>query len=581
MLEYETRNAIVTGDAPLVRRLDVVPGTRMDVSCAQICTVPAGCRGSVTFSVQAVGRQAQPETLFSRKLDRQSGWVTEWIDLDRFAGQRIDLRFTTDREDPAAEGTTPAPRHVALWGEPLLVEPTRKPPLNVILISIDTLRADRLGSYGYGRPTSPALDRLAADGVRFDQAISQSPWTIPSHISLLTSLYPSTHQVNQNLADFREFALSRGAYRVLSDDAVTLAEVLRDHGYTNLALTTAVTMSGKLGFAQGFDRYLEREGKLTPQLGRELARLLEDHRQSPFFLFFHTYEVHTPYVRVTAAASLLDQNRRDRLSELLESPDEMLSLNPKEQQEHLKRLGLFNPWITSALYDGGIRHTDDFLGQLFHNLRSLGLYDRTVIVVTSDHGEEFAEHTDLFYSAHGHTLYDEIIRVPLLMRVPGRFRPGTVVKQVVELIDVAPTVLDLLGLPRPEPMQGRSLVGLIDDPSAEGKSWAASEAMMSTGRPEWKSVRSRQHKYIAAFASENGERSGISGDLLWSKLFDLEQDAGERNDLRGERPETAETLHDLLVRHFSSISDAARHDGSRIELTGPMLEKLRALGYVE
>jgi len=570
-LAFETRNAIIAGETPLSRRLDISAGARLDVSCAQICQAATPCAGAVTCQVDAVALNAAPELLFRRTLDRDAEWFTQRIDLDRFAGQSIELKFTTSA-GPSA------PSYTAMWGEPLLVTPVAAPPLNVILISIDTLRADRLGSYGYDRPTSPNLDALAAEAVRFDQAISQSPWTIPSHISLLTSLYPSTHQVNQSITDFSEFSQGRGSYRVLSDDVLTLADVLRTQGFTTLALTSAATMSARIGYAQGFDRYLERDGTLTSNIARELGQLVRDHADSPFFLFFHTYEVHTPYVRVDEAAAVLPAAERARLDPLMGSRRELLSLNRAQQEEQLKQLGLFDRWTSSALYDGGIRHTDDFLGAMFAELRRLGLYDRSLIVVTSDHGEDFAEHTDLFYGAHGHVLYDELIRVPLLVRVPGK-QQGVVVEQVVELIDVAPTVLDLLGIAIPSDMQGQSLVAAMGGATAEQR-WAASEALMEAGQPEWKSLRSDRHKVIAAYSAENDRRSGIQGKLLWRRLFDLQQDPAEQHDLRGELGDTADALHGLLERRFTAMADAAAHDGSQIEMSEEMLEKLRGLGYV-
>jgi arylsulfatase A-like enzyme len=472
-------------------------------------------------------------------------------------------------------------------------EETHAPPAgpwtNVILISIDTLRADRLGCYGYERPTSPVLDDLAANGARFARAISQAPWTTPSHMSLFTGLYPSEHGLNLGWAEFRSFRDGRGGYRRLQPEIPTLAERLRAHGYRTLARTGGGTVAGELGFARGFDEYLEpkrgpRSGrrlprsKLRPELLADLVAWVESSRDAPFFLFFHTFEVHAPYLHAELARPLLDDAERAHLDRFFTEP---LRGRPLEAlREHLERGGLFRAEVTSAMYDSGIRHTDAFLGRLFAELRQLGLWERTLILVTSDHGEEFGEHDpERFYDAHCRTLYDELLHVPLILHAPGLVPPGVVIDEVVELVDVAPTMLELLGLPAPEGISGRSLAALLRGGTGDPNASALSEAVCSG--PEQKSLRTARHKYVAAFDAPGGERSGIPGPRRWQRLFDLERDPGEQHDALRARPELVETLRARLGAALAPSSERGFARGTGPGPSEDLLRRLRELGYLD
>lgn len=448
---------------------------------------------------------------------------------------------------------------------------------NVLLISIDTLRADRLGSYGYDRDVSPNLDRLATSGVRFDQAITQSPWTTPAHMSLMTSLPPSSHTVNQGFRQFLRHQRGKGKFRVLPDGVVTLAELLHARGFRTLALTGGGTLGGELGFARGFEQYLGNARKLRPQTWSRLIGWLADPDPRPFFLFFHTFEVHAPYLHIDDARALMSPEQADALQAFIDANPEMTE---KQLKDYLEDQELFRVEITSRLYDGGIRHTDAFLGRLFEELRHRGLWDRTLIVVTSDHGEEFADHRpSKIYNVHCDTTYDELVRVPLILRAPGRITDGRVIADQVRLLDLAPTILELLGLPVPSLMQGTSLVELMENGRWGRRLEAHSEA--SCIGPEWKSLRSERYKYLAVFEPSEGERTGIPGEPKRQELFDLQQDPKEQSNLAAAQPELLARMRSRMFSYYREEALPMIGGERNLEAGEEFADELRALGYID
>jgi arylsulfatase A-like enzyme len=441
--------------------------------------------------------------------------------------------------------------------------------LNVLLISIDTLRADHLGCYGYPRPTSPHLDAFAAEGVRFARAISQSPWTTPSHMTLFTSLHPSSHQLNQSYESFLRTA------RVLPEATVTLAEVLREHGYRTLALTGGGTVAGRLGFDQGFEEYLEGYYNLGNRVWNQLQTWLDAPREAPFFLFLHTFHVHAPYSSIELAQEHIDAETAQEMYRATLAAGSPLA----GQRRFLAERGLLRPEVTKALYDGGIRETDAFLGRLFDELHRRGLDDETLIIVTSDHGEEFADHDPKkLYDAHGHSQHEELVHVPLLVQFPRYAAAGRVVNVPVGLIDVAPTILDLLGITVPSAMQGQSLATLwrTDRPV---RSAVTSEATIDP-RVEHKSLRTSRFSYLVSYRTgADGERTGLPGPFLRGKLFDLRADPRERIDLVAQRPRLAARMRRALEEHFAALQHGAPPEVMPID--EELEEALRTLGYLQ
>lgn len=449
--------------------------------------------------------------------------------------------------------------------------------LNVLLISIDTLRADHLGCYGYQRPTSPNIDAFAKESVRFDQAISQAPWTTPSHMTLMTSLYPSSHGVNRSFADLVTAPLGQGKFRTLSPSQPTLAEILRSNNYETLALTGGATMAPELGFGHGFDEFVVKTHKTSDAVWDQLRSWLDRDRAKPFLIFFHTFEVHAPYLNTRFAENLMTEEQRAGMSAAIA----VASVSEQDsQQEYLRSQGLLNRQVTEALYDGGIRDADAFVGKLLDELRRRNLYDRTLIVVLSDHGEAFAEHDPArFYDAHCDTQYEELIHVPLVVRFPPLAGKSRVVGRPVGLVDVAPTILDLLDIRPPERWQGHSLESLLvrdwDD-----LPWTVSSATCSG--PSIKAWREDRFKYIATFAvGKDGERSFIPGPVTREELYDLLEDPGEKRNLASAERELTALKRALLFRHYDSLKHWQSGNPSLLSTPTTKLEKdLKALGYL-
>ncbi len=350
------------------------------------------------------------------------------------------------------------------------------PPTGAIVVVVDALRADHLGTYGYERPTSPHLDGLAKDAMRFDRALTPAPWTLPAMGTLWTSLYPSVHGAVRRSAEIT-YALDRANFRpmgVLADSHVTLAEVLREHGFATAAFIDGIYPGKVFGFGQGFDLVVEDELYGARLNGEALLEWLDATRPRRFFAYLHVIEVHAPYTPPGVPIEL--QGRTD------EAAQRVLRVLDEERQRYAQ--WNFDPDYTgtidgsgptiaplritappprdaahvAALYDRGIAYADYWIGHLIDALKRRGLYDQTLLVVTADHGEELFDHGRL---DHSRTFYDEIMHIPLIMRVPGR-GIGTTSAVQVGLIDVMPTLLDLLGVPYDGTMQGQSLRPLLD-----------------------------------------------------------------------------------------------------------------------
>ena len=435
---------------------------------------------------------------------------------------------------------------------------------NLVIISVDTLRADRLGVYGYSLPTSPRLDRLAAEGVLVEDVYSQSPKTTPSHMTLLTSLYPCVHGV--------ELWWNDQPAHVLSPAVHTLAEVLKDAGYTTVAFTGGGQVDRSRGFDQGFDRYSH---------GQELEKTLDwldAHRRRKFFLFFHTYMVHDPYVHPLRWVRLFDAEYHggvlDAVERLLGEEDgrggpEVYSENRHERfWASVRRDDPTDVRFVARLYDAGIRRMDEtVLGPLLDRLDALGLTDNTLVVFTSDHGEAFGEHGHF-----GHDdLHGETLRVPLVLRFPGRLAAGRRVAGRARLLDVMPTVLDLLAVPAPPVVQGRSLVPrLTGQPEPTGGEAVVSEYDQRWAGRAYESVRRGRLSYIVEDAHEH--------------LFDLVDDPGEANDLLDAKPTDAAALRTVLASWGAECRGLAGRYGPGDASVRPSAERVRqlhALGYVE
>lgn len=453
---------------------------------------------------------------------------------------------------------------LAFWENPVIYGRARR-TRSAVLVSVDTLRPDHLGCYGYYRETSPAIDALADDGTLFLNTYASSPWTLPSHVSLLTSLNGVRHQVYYE--DDK-----------MSPDQITLADLMRAGGFMTAAFTDGGFLSRVYGFSRGFDSYQEREDGVLSQdsamrIRRMASRWLDRHKEKDFFLFLHTYQPHDPYAcpRPYATMFLEDNpvwrslNLRGHLGGYAGIYREL----PEKERQNI-----------IGLYDGEIRYTDEALVRpLVGKLKELGLYDSSLIILTSDHGEEFFDHRSW---THGHQLYDEALKVPLVIKFPkGRFkgqRPGSIVR----LVDIMPTILEEFGIPTVAlAMDGRSLFPVLRGKERGDRSFLADigDNILKSHAGRKTAMNSGRDKMIL-------NKPYSPEDLLFFtspprlvppvEMFDLSEDPQEKRNLADERPAAARALNERMVEIYRK---AGRRQPVKVELDEPLKERLRALGY--
>ena len=468
------------------------------------------------------------------------------ISLKHYAGKTIRLRFEVERQGNGEP-------LVACWSEPVIGSPAKKKHDNVLLIMLDTLRADRVGVYGSERNLTPTIDGLAENGVTFLNTVVQAPWTLPSHASLFTGLYPSETGCDR----------SGETGNVLQEAYTTWAECFQRRGYHTAAFTTGVRIRGEYGFNQGFDLYQDVEYDMSYSLEALHERMrawLDDRRDEPWFLFVHTYAVHFPY----------------------------------KHQQYVDYRSIPRNWedirqIDVDAYDGGVRYADEWVGVLMRELEHRGLSDSTLTVITSDHGEDLGERGMPRPARHGHALYDEQLLVPLILHHPARLAPridtGKKITQQVRLLDLMPTVLDLMGWEPPVLSHGESLIPLIQGGETLER-FAFSEAM-TYGVPQI-SVRTNQFKLIVVPSpnarldkTPTGVPVPIPEPIL---LFDLKSDPGETVNIASERPGQLKQMKRLLeIIQEQTYPAVYFTEGAETReppvLSPELMEELEAMGY--
>ncbi len=420
---------------------------------------------------------------------------------------------------------------------------------DIILISIDTLRSDRLGAYGYARDTSPFMDSIAGDGILFKNAFSTSSWTAPAMVSLMTSRYPYAHGVVHGLV-----AKGRVEHQeAIPGDLPLVAERLRAAGYTTFGISSNRHLSSELGFGRGFDHYecigfanaatvLDRVKNLRSKLNA--AR--------PYFLWVHFLDPHAPY---NQRQPYFDSYWGDRPIH-----EDLITIKRAKRYEKMDlQFGNEGAEFVNALYDSEIRYTDEATRKLFAMVpRSKD----AAVIVTSDHGEEFAEHGRY---GHGHSLYNGVVKVPMIMRLPNKRLAGTSTTDRVSLVDV-PTTLAIIGKTAvPGGWKGRDMIKI-----AEGKDKNARNLYLSLSRNrELRSVLEDRYKYIYDLRKPDK-----------SSLFNLKADPGEMNNVAVTDSKRATRLKNALIDRLLSMESIA-HKPGMAEISDEHIEQLRALGYVD
>ncbi len=421
-------------------------------------------------------------------------------------------------------------------------------PDGIILIAVDTLRADRLGLYGHDRPISPVLDAWAEEAVIFEHAQATSPWTLPTFASIFTGRLPSGHGAGggQKRAVHRRAPLAAGV--------TTVAERLREAGFATGGFVTNPFLKERFGLSKGFETWdYEHHRPAVPSVARALG-WLDDHREEPFFLFLHLIEPHLPYRPPESVAG--------RFTGPGPHPWEYPILGTiRRSARHDGLTDDHERWI-SALYDEEVAAVDAALDTLFRHLRETGLDETTLVVFTSDHGEELFDHGGF---EHGHTLYQELLHVPLALRGPG-IAPRRV-EEPVSVADLAPTLLDAVGLEPSPDVAGLSLWPHVVRDRPPPRRPLVSEQTLY-GSPRWAVVEWPWKLERIA----RGRRQ---------RLFHLERDPLERTDRADERPEVARRLSASLDEILARSRAAPRDEAVETPLDSETLEDLRTLGYVE
>jgi arylsulfatase A-like enzyme len=445
--------------------------------------------------------------------------------------------------------------------------PVQHPPdrPNIILITLDTTRADHLSAYGYEKWTSPNFDRLAREGVFFRQAYSTAPWTLPAHASLFAGLYPASHGAHWTES---ESGIDLGR---LPEAVVTLAEILSEAGYATVGIIAGGGCSSDFALDQGFQEYndllvrffhevfesfgllrwlderVSLKGRLSAlhiylqrradQITRLASRWVErNYRGDPFFMFLNYFDPHAPY----------------------EPPPRYLE---PFKEGVLNEPGERSPLL--SLYDGEIAHMDAFVGKFFLRLRKLGLYDESLIIVTGDHGEFFGEHD---HWSHMHELYEEVVKVPLIIKYPSSQGRRGVVDHRVSLVDIVPTVLRELGLEVPAAVQG---IDLHD---------TGREVVAEVYRHKHQEGGYAQREYARGLKALYRDSFKYIRDVDGaSELYDLSRDPQEQSNVVHLERGLANALEDELVRWIEERNAAS---GETERANGAAWERLKALGYI-
>lgn len=441
---------------------------------------------------------------------------------------------------------------------------------NIILFSMDTLRADTIGFFDYPKPTTPSMDRFLSECVVFKKAYAPEPHTLPSHVSLFTSLHPLSHGVK---------GLMKGGI-ALSNGIPTLAAVLRENGYTTAAFINGGFLHSRFGLDRGFDEYnyfsdiKKNEKNVTSYHGRSAEEVneavlawLERNDKEPFFLFVHYFDIHSDWDQLPydSPVDYMEMFCGDYQGDF-NGGDGKKSASMYLEKVNRKRIALDPSTMQyiRSLYDAGVRYTDDQFGELIEELKRRKLFDRGLMVLLSDHGEEFKEHDKMLHTQ----LYEECLHVPLAFRFPDSDGvPPTEIHEPVRLIDVMPTLLEYVGLEPPSTVQGRSLWPIGRDRPAERKeepffffsSITGDQAMIDSG---WKLILSPSKKGV--------------------RLYDLQSDHMEKKDQAGSEGKRVSQYMKKMKAWRQGIPKLYRSgDVKTISLDGETIKQLQSFGYIK
>jgi arylsulfatase A-like enzyme len=452
----------------------------------------------------------------------------------------------------------PPPAYTAAAPDP------SRPRRNVLLISLDSLRADHVGAYGYKRDTSPSFDRFAKDGVLFRNAISTSSWTLPTHLTMFTGRSQLSHGVVVDTL-------------VLSTAIPTLGQIFKEAGYATAGFVSGPYVGGHYGYDRGMDTYTDfsaswgkgaeaRAAILSPTINEKAIEWLDKAHKEPFFLFLHYFDIHYDFVPPAPYDTMFDPDYTGTMDGrfFIERDDVHAKMDPRDL-EHIR-----------ALYDGEIRYTDEHVGRILDKLKALGVYDDTVVLITSDHGDEFFEHGN---KGHHRTVYDEVLRIPFALRLPGGEHSGKTIDEQVSLLDVFPTLLDAAGFRVPSDVEGESLAGWLRGRRSTREA-IYSDFYDKRGFNLQVARRTAGEKTIQHFNRITHPKRGSL------EYYDLARDPAESDNRADEQPAKMTSAVEAMTTWLELRWRTHRHtqlatDGTAsIEIDADTQERLKALGYV-
>lgn len=531
----------------------------------------------------------QPALIASHSLPGNGLCKQVTCDLSQYAGKRIKLILKAE---------SGRDNHAALWGNPTIYRNRnagRDGP-NVILYVIDTLRADHLSCYGYRRSTSPHIDRLASKGVLFEKCIAQAPWTAPSAASYLSSLYPTTHKVS----------VKQNPEGKLLDSMPIIPEVLKKHGFVNAAFVSNPLVNSQRNLVRGYDSlyyidvlndklYAEPSSRI---LNEQIASWLKGNHKKRFFLYIHSMDPHEPYAPPAPYDAMFQKEDASagKMKRLTKAYREFISAWKKSGRDSFEKFKSSYPpdklelisekfRIEQALYDGEIAHNDYQLGKLIELLKASGIEKDTILIIMADHGEEFF---DAGFRSHGQSLHNSLVHVPLIFYYPRGIEQGKRISRPVQLMDVFPSLLDLLDIAHPKTLQGRSLTPLMGDGDR-------TQHLAFSHRGEFWNWRSFTDMIPRIYGDEthclvDGKWKAVyrvfQGKANTIELYDLDKDYNQKNDLAATRRALAGKYKEILVKRIAEQQAAHeelhRDNHSREEtfIDVDEIRRLKSLGYV-
>ncbi len=549
-LGRETRRALMP---PLPSRLtfdvDVPPDAWLRFGIAVSALGAEVSPAHVEFRVR-VDYGGETETVFEGIVRRRepNRFFDHEVDLSRWSERRVRLTLDTSSPNPKDLPMVPYWTHPVVAGN----EKSSRAP-NVILISLDCLRADHLGVYGYHRSTSPRLDELAKEAVVFESATAVSSFTHPTHMTMLTGLPPSIHGVSR--------------WRKPDSSVAYLPEILSRAGYRTNGIVSGPLLSQSFGFERGFDLYHAfHDETRAPELASAALDLLHRGRGQPQFLFLHFFDAHWPYWPGDELNTRFGPLSTDT-SGLLEKVRNQIPPESEREIQHMR-----------DLYDAEIVYLDREVGRFLDELKKRKIYENSLIIVTADHGEAFLEHG---FWEHGQTLYQEMVHVPLLVKWPGAPAPRRV-PGVVSQTDLFPTILEAAGIePADTPYAGVSLRRLAAERHQEAVLELTWDPLPDRPARMLVALRSDRAKYIASFEAPTVEAL-YSAPVASEELYDLIEDPDEMRNLAPGAKDAVETNREKVLAYLARARELrATRAGQEVEMDEELRKRLEILGYLE